>query len=326
MKTILLLVMLALSACKLVIPVPEGGRVASASGAYDCETGQTCEVDVVDFFFDERFSAEAADGQVFLGWQSRDNGLCGGWTGDCPLVTSAFEGVEQLEQVLTSDEAFYLEPVFAVQGGPIFNVRYCEMLIARLVDGMIEAEVWNSQSLNLCPAEGFRQIDAAAIAAETGALAAIVNGPRYWVIDDSQVVSLPPGFVAAEGIRTTFGGVEMQLITTVRVPLSAAGGLDAQYQVAEVARDTVFTYFAGRRVYELTDPDGTRYLMQSFTRAVDPRQDITELKTLGERLELPDGWSWRTYVLDEEFELTSDNGVALVATDDLGNTYQRIPE
>ena len=43
--------LLLLSACKIIIPVPEGGQVVSASGARDCAAGETCEIDVVDTFF-----------------------------------------------------------------------------------------------------------------------------------------------------------------------------------------------------------------------------------------------------------------------------------
>jgi hypothetical protein len=53
---------------------------------------------------------------------------------------------------------------------------------------------------------------------------------------------------------------------------------------------------------------------------------FTELADLGGRLQLPEGWRFRSYVLAEEFRLPSVDGVAEVVTDDLANTYQLIPE
>ena len=83
---------------------------------------------------------------------------------------------------------------------------------------------------------------------------------------------------------------------------------------------------AGRRVYELTDCSGRFYLMQSFRRAVEKNLHITDLKYLDSRLQLPQGWMFRSYRLQESFDLVSVNGIAEVVTEDLGNTYQYIPE
>ena len=56
---IVLGLLFSVPACKLVITVPEGGTVESLSGAYSCDAGQTCTIDVVDTFFDESFTARA---------------------------------------------------------------------------------------------------------------------------------------------------------------------------------------------------------------------------------------------------------------------------
>ena len=66
--------------------------------------------------------------------------------------------------------------------------------------------------------------------------------------------------------------------------------------------------------------------MQSFRRAVEKNLHITDLKYLDSRLQLPQGWMFRSYRLQESFDLVSVNGIAEVVTEDLGNTYQYIPE
>ncbi len=98
----------------------------------------------------------------------------------------------------------------------------------------------------------------------------------------------------------------------------------APYAVNRVSRDTVFTYLAGRQVYELQDPSGVRYRMQSFTHGTDPEQELVDLQRLGERLDLPMGWSFHVKILAQDAELLTLNGLAEVITDELGNTYQRI--
>ena len=62
--------------------------------------------------------------------------------------------------------------------------------------------------------------------------------------------------------------------------------------------------------------------MQSHSRIIDADLEIESLSSLGERLELPEGWTFSTRVLDEDYYLVSD-GKAFVIQDDLANTYQR---
>ena len=106
------MVCLALSGCKLEIRVPHGGKVVSSDGAYICEAGQTCVIDVVDIFFDQTFIAEPAHGYSFGRWQDKDGYLCGGETTECSLSTAGFEGHPALQSILESDATFLLEPRF----------------------------------------------------------------------------------------------------------------------------------------------------------------------------------------------------------------------
>ena len=117
----------------------------------------------------------------------------------------------------------------------------------------------------------------------------------------------------------------MRLVASVLVPEGLSPGDEQGYQVVQVARDTVFSYNAGRQVYELEDPRGVRYRMQSFSRVVDKELQLEDLQALGQRLNLPPGWSFSTRVLEKKLELLTVDGIAEVVTDDLNNTYQRIP-
>ena len=66
-------------------------------------------------------------------------------------------------------------------------------------------------------------------------------------------------------------------------------------------------------------------MMQSFTQQNDPNHQLVDLQFLGRRLNLPEGWSFSARILAEDFQLPSIDGIADVITDDLGNTYQRVP-
>ena len=211
------------------------------------------------------------------------------------------------------------------QPGPYFNVRYCEIVMPFLEADGIRARVYGTQQLNDCPQEAWDAIDTAVVATEFGAIAAVKNGPRHWVIDALEVGE--GGFtnepVPGRGEITTFGDLEMRLLTTVVAP--DGGGSVERYSIARVDRNTIFHFAAGRRVFELQDPQGNRYMMQSFSQIVDPDLQLHDLVRLEERLQLPEGWQFSTRILQEPFELLTVEGIAEVLQDDLSNTYQKVP-
>jgi pimeloyl-ACP methyl ester carboxylesterase len=211
------------------------------------------------------------------------------------------------------------------QPGPYFNVRYCEIVMPFLEADGIRARVYGTQQLNDCPQEAWDAIDTAAVATEFGAISAVKNGPRHWVIDALEVGE--GGFtnepVPGRGEITTFGDLEMRLLTTVVAP--DGGGSVERYSIARVDRNTIFHFAAGRRVFELQDPQGNRYMMQSFSQIVDPDLQLHDLVRLEERLQLPGGWQFSTRILQEPFELLTVDGIAEVLQDDLSNTYQKVP-
>lgn len=105
---------LSLTACKLVISVPQGGVVKTASGSITCRAGQTCEIDVVDVFFDETFTANAHKDYVFSGWKKKARSFCGDQKEDCALSTTWMGDYPKVMAILASNREFYLEPEFRV--------------------------------------------------------------------------------------------------------------------------------------------------------------------------------------------------------------------
>jgi hypothetical protein len=83
----------------------------------------------------------------------------------------------------------------------------------------------------------------------------------------------------------------------------------------------VFFFDAGKPVHELVDPGGIAYVMRAYCVGVDPTLTEGDLGALGERLALPEGWSFRTRVLDEELVVDTTATIATVVQDELENTY-----
>ena len=193
------------------------------------------------------------------------------------------------------------------------GVRYGEVLAVFAKDGGFEAEVYGTQMLNDCPQELWASLDPEAIAAEMGALVVKLNGPRHWMLD-----GLGQKVAVVEPVLREFNGLTTRRIATVDL------GSDPSvlpYVERHVNRGAVFFFDAGAPVHELVNPDGLAYVMQAYCVGVDPTLTEANLGALGERLDLPDGWTFRTRVLDEELVVDTTATIATVLQDELENTY-----
>jgi hypothetical protein len=189
---------------------------------------------------------------------------------------------------------------------------------------VMDVDVYNSLGLNLCPQEQWEMLDSEAIAQEYSARSAFLNGPRFWVLDS--IVSSTPS--PAQAVSALFGDIEMRLVAALVAPverLEESANGETNYRVAKVSRDTVFSFVAGRQLYELYEPNGNHYMLQSFSRVVDKDLQLSELADLGKRLALHEGWRFVTRTLGFPFDLRTVDGLAQVVTDNLNNTYQRVP-
>lgn len=114
---VFLISLLMLASCKVRIIVPEGGTVTTQSGAYSCASGKTCNIDVVDFYFNQVFVAKPANGYTFKFWKKGNRRFCGQDTKPCRVTTVGTNDNKDLAKVMMSffesNELFYLQPVFA---------------------------------------------------------------------------------------------------------------------------------------------------------------------------------------------------------------------
>ena len=194
-----------------------------------------------------------------------------------------------------------LQPLVDLRG-----YRYCEILL----DYDDATEVWGTPGLNRCSADAWEALDPATIQAAHGATGIAMNGPRYFLANRGSGAELPK--VATR----MYGDVEMKLLASVVTDEPES------YAPVTVLRTNVWTFKRGQEIYELTDPEGRVYVMQSYSQIVIPDLNESELSALGERLALPPGWTFSSRVLEEPLELVADGEVTVVQ-DDLTNTYQR---
>ena len=193
------------------------------------------------------------------------------------------------------------------------NVRYGEVLLVSAQDDALLAEVYGTQMLNDCPAELWDTLNAEEIAKNEGVLFAKLNGPRHWCLD-----GLGAKAAVVDPVMKDFNGLTMRRLATIDL---SVGFSSAPYQERFVNRGAIFFFDAGSKVWELVNPEGKAYVMQALCIGVDPTNTLDSLDDLGSKLRLPDGWSFRSRILDEELIVDTTDHDATVVQDELENTY-----
>lgn len=193
------------------------------------------------------------------------------------------------------------------------GVRYGEVIPVYLREDGLHAEVYGTQMLNDCPQHLWEKLDAAVIAKEMGAVFVKLNGPRRWLLD-----GLGTKVAAVEPVIREFGGIQFRRIATIPLGDKLGAG---PYNENKVNRGSVFFFDAGKPVYELVDPSGRAFVMQALCMGVERAMSEEMLPTLGDKLKLPAGWSYRVRVLDTELAIDTTKSLATVLQDEFENSY-----
>ena len=170
----------------------------------------------------------------------------------------------------------------------------------------------------------FRALSAETLKQEYGSDGVFFNGPRRWVANGYTVE-------ASDGCKErVIGTIPLHLLGTFQVPSfdGFVSGPPVAYKVLVSKRTSTFSFNASEQVHELVTPEGAVYTMFSLSLKADPNNTIENLPTLGERLSLPKGWTYRTRTLKEDLVLSSSydtNPPNTVVLDQFEGNYQYNP-
>ena len=170
----------------------------------------------------------------------------------------------------------------------------------------------------------FRALDAETLKKEYGSDGVRFNGPRRFVAN---------GFsgIAFDGCKKRIiDSIPFALYGTFDAPSYDAfmTGKEVPYKVLVSKRTNTFYFNAGEQVYELVTPEGAVYTMFSLSLRVDPKNTIENLPTLGKRMSLPQGWTFRVRKLDKDLALSSSydaNPPNTIVLDQFENNFQHNP-
>lgn len=193
--------------------------------------------------------------------------------------------------------------------------RYCEVLVA---NGISSIEIYSTLGLNDCPQSLWKNLSIDEIKSRYHSFKVVLNGPRYWVIDKMQ------GTMIVESKLVSISGLKLRLVAQLQNVLYLLFKNTRPYQEVEVTRHTTWIYEPGLSIYELIDPKGQVYVMQSYSIQSHPEQTPQSLANLGQVLQLPEGWKFKTGINPKELLVKTTDSTAIVIQDDYQNTYQRM--
>ena len=127
------------------------------------------------------------------------------------------------------------QPIFEKSISNLRNQRYCEVLYGKRNFLKLEVKVFNTQGLNLCPEERWQALSKEAIAKQFDASIVVLNGPRYWVMDEIQAAG-----ATVNNVKESFGGIEMNLRATVEIGLLKQILGDKRFAPNQISRTTNF--------------------------------------------------------------------------------------
>lgn len=208
----------------------------------------------------------------------------------------------------------------------IRGTRYTEMIVVygNALKKDFTAGVYNTVGLNganpkgggdSTPQEILDNIDLDLVKKNHNGLSIVKNGPRLWAIDYLGVKA---------GKKRNFQGLEAHWVMWFPIPPAMVKGVHEAYVPMHALRDTSMGIRKGSRAFILDDPEGNSWCMKSASLIKDPDQKFEDLKDLGSRLKLPEGWSFRAPILEKDLVYLTDNGKTMILQDEIDNTYDRV--
>ena len=179
------------------------------------------------------------------------------------------------------------------------------------------ADFYNSTGVDDPTLSRFAKLNQEELAKENQAIGAFLNPPRYWMFDEFRV------FEVGEDLK--FDGIDMTWMGVVDVASLKKAIIGGAYFAGYIHRDNSYTFNTGSEVYLLDAPDGEVFIMQSYNAHTDEGLAAEETPaTLGSRLALPEGWTFRVKTLDRDLVVSQEKTgkMAHVLQDDLLNRYQ----
>ena len=214
---------------------------------------------------------------------------------------------------------------------PSYGARFCMFAALRPRLTYYEVSIFTSFRSSDCSEEEYDRLSEASISAQLKTLLdpqrIIKLGFHTNVASENLTPRVLP-YIAVGSSRFDYGATIKvnyleyiyKFATSERFRLGIAR---ASYTPRGNTAPIHFIYNPGSTVYELISPEGSVFIMSSFTNYYNPKLTLANLSELGTHLNLPPGWKFRSRVLESQVKIhaTAPYYYAKVIYDDFQNFY-----
>ena len=203
-----------------------------------------------------------------------------------------------------------------IRAAGLRDSRHGEILLINREKDQLKVAVYSTAGLNECPEGQWRSLDPHRLAKDLDVLDVRLDGPRFWAVDELAL------YDAGETLR--LDGLDARLVgETFFPPDTDFAEHLIPYRDVVIGRKTEWVLSKGRPLSKLVSPEGVPYYMVAYSHAIDDSLSSCSLTTLGNRLQLPEGWRYRVGSPVSDLVLRPVAGEAHVIRDEFANTYLR---
>ncbi|MGE5202798.1 MAG: hypothetical protein ACM3O6_12125 [Acidobacteriota bacterium] len=210
----------------------------------------------------------------------------------------------------------------------IHGERYLEIFLigGNRVTGDLRANVYNTTSLNgwnktnndSAPEPLVEGLDLQKLAKQNRVFGVYLNGPKLWAID---------WFELEVGKLRNFGGLKAPWVANVDLK-----GLDLRhaesnaYKTTTIERKSRVGWNKGTKVFLIDDADGNTWVLKGIQlglRSTETYESITANFADTRLKNFPQGWKFRTKVLERDLIEHPEHGVEPLLTDAADDIFDR---
>lgn len=192
----------------------------------------------------------------------------------------------------------------------VHGQRYCEIVYSK---DYMDFYVYSTHSVNQCPQPWWKTLNQKVITKHLGASYVFLNGPRIWVADE--ISNFNPSK------KVTINGANLPQVASFHSNLQSLLKRHGPFVDYEVKRPQIYHFHAGSKIYELVNPKGQVYVLNSISLK-HRTQSLEHLEQLASQIKFPQGWKFKSGTINSELKLGPTNQDIHVVMDEFDNTYQ----
>jgi hypothetical protein len=190
--------------------------------------------------------------------------------------------------------------------------RFCVVILIQGLWYGIRATTYSTFKVSDCSTKQINALNSASVSAQLAPLynkpRVIVRGPYYGTMNVNDTQILNP-YISLGTLK--FSEMAVSLFTWLDALTDTHStwrwmNAEVAYNPIKTIQNFSYIWFAGTRVYLIKTEKGEVFLMSSTTHEIKYTQNGINLNNLGDFLNLPEGWTYETKVLDKVLSMKAE--------------------